>query len=316
MGRFLARRLVQSALVLWASFTLAFVVLYLLPSDPVAIMAAGGGEASAVTDEQVAELRAAHGLDQPVWRQYLERLSAAVRGDFGQSVSSGEPVGRVIAEALPATLQLAGCALVLATVGGGTLALAATWSRRSWLRQALLSLPALGVSAPTFWVGLLLVQLVSFRWGLLPAFGNEGWDAIVLPAITLALPVGSVLAQVFAKSLRTALAEPYAETAWAKGASPARVHLGHAVRNAALPPLTVLGVLLGNLLAGSVVVESVFSRTGLGRATATAVNAQDIPLVLGIVSFGALVYVLANLLVDLVAPLLDPRLAAERAVPA
>ncbi|RKN04774.1 ABC transporter permease [Streptomyces radicis] len=307
MARYVAWRLAQSALVLWAAFTVAFAALYLLPSDPVSIMAAGGGEANAVSDEQIADLQRVHGLDRPLWEQYLDRLGNALTGDFGLSVQTGDPVTEVIAEALPGTLQLAGAALVLAVAGGAGLALLATWTRARWLRQVLLSLPALGVSAPTFWVGLLLVQLVSFRWGLLPAFGQEDWRALVLPAVTLALPTGAVLAQIFARSLRTALVEPYADTARAKGASRARVHFGHAAPNAAVPPLTVTAVLLGNVLSGSVVVETVFSRSGLGRTTAAAVDAQDIPLVLGIVAFGAAVYVVANLLVDLAHPLLDPR---------
>lgn len=316
MARYVLWRLAQAALVLWAAWSLAFGVLYLLPSDPVTIMAAGGAEATTVTDEQIAELRAAHGLDEPLWRQYLDRLGDALTGDLGTSVPTGEPVTGVIAEALPATLQLAAAALTLAVLGGGALALAATYTRRRWLRETLLSLPAIGASAPTFWVGLLLVQLVSFRWGLLPAFGNDGWDAIVLPAITLSVPVGAVLAQLFAKSLRNALGEAYTDTARAKGASRLRVHLAHAGRNAALPPLTAAGVVLGHLLAGSVVVETVFSRTGLGRTTATAVNVQDIPLVLGVVAFGALAFVLVSLAVDLIYPLLDPRVAVRKAVTA
>ncbi|WP_241562137.1 ABC transporter permease [Streptomyces hoynatensis] len=312
----MAWRLLQALLVLWAAFTLAFGVLYLLPSDPVTIMASGGGEATSVTEEQLADLRAEYGLDQSAWRQYATRLLDAAHGDFGASVQTGEPVRRVIAEALPPTVQLTATALVLAVVGGAGLALAATYTRLRRLRQLLLSLPAAGVSAPTFWVGLLLIQVVSFRWGLLPAIGQDGWRSLVLPSLTLSLPSGAVLAQVFARSLRTALAEPWAETARAKGASRLRVHFAHAARNAALPPLTVAGLLLGNLLSGSVVVETVFSRAGLGRTTAQAVGAQDIPLVLGVVAFGAAVYVLANLLVDLCYPLLDPRVRAGRAVTA
>ncbi|MEV5351006.1 ABC transporter permease [Streptomyces achromogenes] len=314
MRTYLARRLIQAVLVLWAAFTLSFAVLYLLPGDPVSVMAAGGGDTSAVAPEQLAALRKQYGLDRPVSEQYGSMVWNALHGDLGISVRSGDRVTHMIATNVPDTLRLASGALLLALVLGAGTALLGTYTRRPWLRQTLLSLPALGVSTPTFLVGLLLVQLVSFRWGLLPAAGDEGLDSLVLPVITLALPTGAVIAQVFAKSLRTALDEPYMTTALAKGASRARVHFRHAVRNAAIPPLTVVGMLVGNLLAGSVVVETVFSRTGVGRITATAVSAQDIPVVQGLVVFGALVFVLANLAVDLVCPLLDPRVTKAVAV--
>ncbi|MCQ6247055.1 ABC transporter permease [Streptomyces malaysiensis] len=313
MPRYLVQRLLQAVFVLWAAFTTSFVVLYLLPGDPVSIMASGGGDTNDVSPEQIAELKRVYGFDKPLIEQYGDRLWHALRGDFGISVQSGDPVTRLISGQLPATLQLTSAALLLATVVGAGVALAATYTRRRWLRQALLSLPALGVSAPTFWVGLILVQLVSFRWGLLPAIGNEGFRSLILPAVTLAVPTSAVIAQVFARSLRTALAEPYVETALAKGASRRRVHFGHALRNAAIPPLTVAGMLVGNLLAGSVIVETVFSRTGVGRVTATAVTAQDLPVVQGLVVFGALAFVLANLAVDLIVPLLDPRITGAAA---
>ncbi len=169
------------------------------------------------------------------------------------------------------------------------------------------------MSVPTFWIGLMLVQLLSFRVHAFPAFGNDGIRGLVLPALTLAVPTGALVAQVLAKSLTTTLAEPYMETAKAKGAGRARIHLRHALRNAALPALTIVGLLVGKLLAGSVVVETVFSRNGLGRVTVSAVTVQDIPLVQGVVVFGALVFVLANLLVDLVYPLLDPRIVLASA---
>ncbi|MFJ3213071.1 ABC transporter permease [Streptomyces flaveolus] len=311
MKTYLLRRLVQALFVLWAAYTVSFAVLYLLPGDPVTIMAAGGGDAGSVTPRQVAELRSRYGLDRPLPEQYATSLWHAAHGDFGTSVHGGQPVTRLIADALPATLQLTAGALVLALPLSAAIALLGTYTRRRWLRQLVLSLPAAGVSAPTFWVGLLLVQLVSFRWGLLPAYGNEGVRSLILPSVTLTLPAAGLIAQVFARSLRGTLAEPYVDTARAKGASRARVHFGHAVRGALAPPLAVSGVLVGGILAGSVVVETVFSRTGVGRLTATSVTAQDIPVVQGLVVLGACVYVAVNLVVDLLHPLLDPRVAAR-----
>ncbi|WP_432544028.1 ABC transporter permease [Kineococcus sp. SYSU DK002] len=309
MTGYVLRRLGQAVVVLWAAYTVTFVILYLLPSDPVAIMLAGGqgGEQSTVDPAQVAALRAEHGLDDPLPVQYVHALGRTLQLDFGNSLQNGAPVASLIGQALPQTALLAVSAFALALVLGVGTAFLSTWTRWAWVRTALLALPPLGVSLPTFWVGLLLIQFLSFRVPVFPALGNEGLASLVLPSITLAIPVSASLAQVLARGLRTALAEPYVETARAKGASRARVHLRHAFRNAAIPTLTLGGVIVGNLLAGAVVVETVFSRVGIGRLTVTAVNGQDIPLVQGLVLLAAAVFVLTNLLVDLLHPVLDPR---------
>lgn len=308
MGRYLLRRLAQAVVVLWAAYTVSFLVLDALPSDPVTAMASAGMDSGAVDEQQLAELRAEYGYDDPMVVRYLTHLGDAVTGDLGDSVGTGRPVVDTLGEALPPTLQLTTAALALAVLLGGGLALVATYSRHRWLRQLLLSLPGLGVSVPTFWVGLMLVQLLSFQLRWFPAFGNAGPQSLVLPALTLAIPTGALVAQVLAKSLLTALGEPYVQTARAKGAGRARIHLSHALRNASLPALTVVGLLAGQLLANSVVVETVFSRDGLGRVTSAAVAGQDLPLVQGVVVLGALVFVLVNLAVDLVYPLLDRRI--------
>jgi peptide/nickel transport system permease protein len=316
MLRYVLRRLGQAVAVLLAAYTLSFLILDLLPGDPVSAMAAGGLDGNPVDPAQLAAMKHEYGFDKPVLVQYLDYLGRAVRGDFGNSVATGRPVTATIGDALPQTLELTASALLLAVVAGTGLAVFATYSRRRWLRQVLLSLPPLGVSVPTFWIGLMLVQLLSFRVHLFPAFGNDGVPGLVLPAVTLAIPTGAQLAQVLAKSLSTTLGEPYIETAKAKGAGPLRIHFRHALRNAALPALTLAGLLVGNLVAGSVVVESVFARNGLGRETIQAVTTQDIPVVQAVVVLGSLVFVLVNLTVDLAYPLLDPRIALARSGPA
>ncbi|MFF3504508.1 ABC transporter permease [Streptomyces sp. NPDC003247] len=308
MRRYVIKRLAQAVGVLWAAYTVSFLVLDYLPGDPVTAMAGAGLDSGQVDPAQLAALRHEYGFDKPVLVQYAEYLGRAVRGDFGDAVSTGRPVTSTLADALPQTLQLTGAALLLAVVLGGGLAVVATYTSQRSLRQLLLSLPPLGVSVPTFWVGLLLVEAFSFRLQWFPAFGNDGLGGLVLPALTLAVPTGAQIAQVLAKSLLTALDQAYVETARAKGAGRWRVHLRHALRNASLPALTVVGLLVGQLIAGSVVVETVFSRDGLGRVTAAAVTAQDIPLVQGVVVFGSLIFVATNLVVDLVYPLLDPRI--------
>lgn len=311
MTRYLLRRVGQGVFVLWAAWTISFFILYLLPSDPAALIAARGGEADTVDPALLEQLRAQYGLDRPVIVQYVTALLAALRLDFGQSYASGGPAMDVVAGVLPSTIQLAAVALVLGVALGALLAVATVLPRAAWLRQLVSTLPPVGVALPTFWVGLILLQVFSFRLGLFPAMGDDGVASLVLPAVTLAVPAAAGLAQVLSRSLREALGEPYVETARAKGASRLRVQLGHALRNAALPAFTMLGLTVGGLLGGTVVTETVFSRAGLGRLAVTAVNSQDIPVVQAIVVVSALVFVTVTLVVDLVYPLIDPRIAVR-----
>ncbi|WP_107655143.1 ABC transporter permease [Nocardia suismassiliense] len=311
MARYLALRVLQAVWVLWAAFTVSFVVLYLLPADPISIAADGGGAGTPVDQAAIAELQARYGLDRPLWQQYWTALGHAVRGDLGHSIGTGQPVTGAIGDALPATLGLAGLALLFATFGGVALAFAATYTRRPWLRTVLNALPSLGVSVPTFWTGLLLLQLFSFQWRLAPAFGGHGFAGTVLPALTLALPIGAVIAQVLAAGLESTWRQPFVDVALAKGGSRWWVQRKHVLRPASVPTFTIAGVLIGNMLAGSVVVETVFARQGVGRLTQTAVLAQDIPVVQGIVLLTSAVFVTVNLAVDLLYPLLDPRIAAR-----
>jgi len=306
VARYLASRLGQALIVLWAAYTVSFLVLWALPSDPVALLA--GGDATDITPDQLDALRAQYGLDKPLWAQYLTQLGAILTGHFGSSIATGRPVADVIGEAIGPTAQLAGLAFVLALVVGGGLAITATFVRTRWVSSLLLGLPPLGVAIPSFWFGLMLIQWFSFQLPWFPAMGDKGFASLVLPAIALALPTSAMIAQLLSKSLRITLGEPYIDTAWAKGASRARVHVRHALRNAALPALTMTGLVVGGLLSGTVVTETVFSRPGIGRVTAVAVQQQDIPVVQGIVLFAAAVFVLANLAVDLVYPALDPRI--------
>ncbi|KQU39462.1 ABC transporter permease [Rhodococcus sp. BP-241] len=316
MLRYLGLRVLQAIGVLWAAFTISFVVLFLLPSDPVSIAVdSGGGSGTPVDAAAVAELQARYGLDKPVLEQYWTSLTSAIRGDFGTSISTGQPVTTAILDAVPSTLALAGLALMLAVGVGGGLAFLATYTRARWLRTALLSLPPLGVAVPTFWVGLLLLQVFSFGLPIFPAFGDRGFGSLVLPAITLAVPTGAVIAQVLATSLTTTWRQPFTTAAEAKGASRWRIQTRHVLRLASVPAFTIAGVLVGELLAGSVVVETVFSRAGVGRLTQTSVLAQDIPVVQGIVVLTSLVFVVVTLAVDIVYPLIDPRIVQRTTRP-
>ena len=308
MVRYVGSRLLQAIWVMWAAFTISFAVLYLLPADPVSMAADGGGPGSVVDKAAIAELQARYGLDKPLWEQYVTALDNAVTGDLGRSITTGQPVTEALLDVLPATLGLAALALLFATLGGVVLAFAATYTRRPWLRNTLNALPPLGVSVPTFWTGLILLQLFSFRLHWFPAFGGTGLRGTLLPALTLALPIGAVIAQVLAAGLQQTWRQPFTEVALAKGASRWWVQRRHVARLASVPAFTIAGVLVGTMLAGSVVVESVFARAGVGRLTQTAVLNQDIPVVQGVVLLSALIFVAVNLTVDLLYPLLDPRI--------
>lgn len=308
---YIGRRVGQGLIVLWAAFTISFLVLYLLPGDAAALFA-GGADQESIDPALVERLRAELGLDRPLWEQYLTALGRALVGDFGTSTQTGRPAADLLAEALPPTLALTGAAFVLSIVFGVALALAASLTRIAWLRNLLFSLPPIGVSVPVFWIGLLLLQAFSFQLRIFPAMGDDGFISLVLPAVTIAIPSGAFIAQLLSRSLRSTLAQPYVEVVRAKGASEARVQFGHALRNAVIPTLTMSGVLVGGLLSGAVVTETVFSRLGVGRLVVTAVNNRDVPVVQTVVVFAAVVFVISGLVVDLVYPLIDRRITLAR----
>jgi peptide/nickel transport system permease protein len=305
-AHYVAGRLAQAVFVVFAAYTASYLILWSLPGDIIANIT--GGEATDLAPEQIAEIRADWGLDLPLIVRYFGSLGGALTGDFGRSFTSSRPVTDLIGESLPATVQIASLGFVFAILAGAAVALAATGARSRWLSDLLLALPPLAVAVPAFWLGLLLIQAFSFALPIFPATGNVGFASLVLPGITLGIPTSAVVAQLLAQGLSRALAEPYADTARAKGASPLRVQLRHGLRNAAIPALTV---------SGSVITETVFSRTGLGRLTAQAVAAQDLPVVQGVVVFAAVVFASVNLIVDMVYPALDPRIiTAPRRRPA
>ena len=296
--------------VLWAAFTVSFVVLYLLPGDPVATMASGGLDGEPLSPAELDALRARYGLDQPVIVQYGHRLWAALHGDFGASIQNGQDVRGAILEALPPTIQISLAGLAFAIVFGGAVALVATYTRRSWLRQVLLALPSLAVSLPVFWVGLMLVQVFSFRLRLLPSVGANGL-AGAGPAGDHARPADRRAGRAGARE------EPV------PGARRAlRRHRTGQGRRAGGDPPAARAAQRGAPGADRARVRGRatcwparwwWRRCSPGRAsgrlTVTAVGVQDIPLVQGIVVFAAAVFVVVNLLVDLVYPVLDPRIA-------
>ncbi|MCU1734453.1 MULTISPECIES: ABC transporter permease [unclassified Pseudomonas] len=309
MSRYLLGRIAQAALVLWGAYTITYFILYLLPGDPLSIMlSASGMEIDALSPEQLAKARAYYGLDQGLLERYVDLLLGVLQGDLGQSLTLSRPVTAILAERLPQTLALAGLAILLSLLGGVGLAYLAAYVRWQPLKIALARLPALGFSVPVFWMGLLLIQIFAFGLGWFPATGSLGFESLVLPAVTLAIPSAAVYAQVLQRGFQDIWREPYITTAYAKGLSRGQVQARHGFRNAALPLLTLIGLQVGNTVSGAVLVETIFARNGVGRLVQEAVLRQDIPLVLAVVAVSAAAFVLVNLLVDLLYPILDPRI--------
>ncbi|MES2610331.1 MAG: ABC transporter permease [Pseudomonadota bacterium] len=305
-SRYLARRIGQALLVLWAAFTASFILLQALPGD--AILIKFLNPELGLGPQEIADIRASYGADTPVWNQYLHSLGGFLTGNFGYSVQAGVPVSQGLATNLPPTLRLATFGFATALLLAVALAFAAQLAPLRWLRSALQSLPSLFVSVPVFWLGIMLIQIVSFRLGWIPVINPGRWEGLVLPTLTLAVPISAPLAQILLRNIDEVLTQPFVSVARAKGATRNWVLWKHVARNALLPTLTIAGVLFGELLAGAVVTEAVFGLNGLGSLTQQAVGNQDTAVLQAVVVFSATAFVLINLAVDLLYPVLDPRL--------
>ncbi|ATS50609.1 ABC transporter permease [Xanthomonas citri pv. fuscans CFBP 6996] len=305
--RSLATHLLGAALVLWAAATLLFLVLRLMPGDPA--LAILGGSSANPTAETLAAVRREYGLDQPLLRQYVAHLGRLVHGDLGTSYSQHLPVVQVLREQAGATLQLTGAALLLAWL----LALASVLPsvRRGWRDRLFSTLETVAAALPQFWLGLVLLAVFAFGLRVLPPAGSDGLRSLILPALTLALPLAGFLAQVTRESMALALEQPFVLSARTRGLGEGAVRLRHALRHALLPGLSLSGWAIGATISGAVVTEVIFSRKGVGRQLFYAVQAQDLPLAMGIVLFIAAVYVIANLSIDALQRLVDPRLSGE-----
>ncbi len=305
MLTFLLRRLLAAVPVVFGVTLLAFSMSHLTPGDPVRIML---GERA--TAEDVTRLRAQLGLDRPLPVQYLTFLSNAARGDLGTSIRSGQPVSREITDRVDETAALTGAAMAIAILLGVSLGTLAAVSRSPALEAVIMGFALLGISMPTFWSGLLFILLFAIVLGWLPVTGT-GLVGLILPAVTLALPAAAVLARMTRSSLLEVLEQDFVRTARSKGIHGSVVVVKHALRNAFIPVLTIAGLQFGSLMAGSVIVESVFARPGLGRFAVNAILARDFPQIQGIVLFAGLIYLVVNMIVDLLYGVLDPRIQAR-----
>ncbi len=309
---YLARRFAQLGVVLLLVSVAVFSIMHALPGDPVQLMLSGA-ESGSVTPERQQQLREEMGLNDPLPMQYGRFLSGAATGDLGTSVRLRQPVLDLILDRLGSTLALSLGGILFAVLIGVTTGVLAALKQGSWIDGFSRVLAYAGVSLPLFWLGLLLILAFAFWLPWFPPAGSEGIRSLILPSLSLGLVSAGVIARLTRASLLEVLVQDYIRTAWAKGLPKRIVYLRHALRNALIPVLTILGLQFGAMLAGAVVTETVFSRPGLGRLVVSAILWKDYPLVQGIVLFMAAMYVVVNLLVDLLAAWLDPRIREEAA---
>jgi peptide/nickel transport system permease protein len=303
--RYVLARIGQAVVVLLLAFTVIFWGVSILPTDPVTIFVAKGE--GYFNPDVVTQVKEFYGYDRPAWEQYFTQLNHLLHGQFGFSLSSGQAVTDRIGSVIGETLKLASTATVLALVFAGAIVFLATTGKVEWLRALIRSIPSLFSAVPTFWLGLVVLQIFSVQLGLFSLFPDGSLASLLIPALVLAVPISAPIAQVLLKNAEATLALPHINTARAKGGTPGWVIRKHVLKNAAGPALTVTATTIGALLGGSVVTETVFSRSGLGTVLLQAVSNQDISLIQGLVMLTTVIIVGANLIVDLIYPVLDPR---------
>ncbi len=306
MFSFLLRRLVLSIPTLFGVLVVVFLLLYVAPGDPVAEMVGERADA-----ETIARLRAELRLDDPLHVQFWHYLSGIVQGDLGNSYITNRPILQDLLERFPKTLQLAGAAMLLASVLGISIGILTAYRPGGWLDRTALGASYLGISFPVYWVGLILILLfaVQLRW--LPPSGSGGIEYLILPAFALGTRSIAFLARVTRSSMLDVLSSDFVRTARAKGASERAVVLRHALRNALIPVITVLGLDFGYYLTGSILTETIFSWPGLGRYVVNAITRRDLPAIQGAVLFLSTLFVFVNLLTDLAYAKADPRVAYD-----
>jgi ABC-type dipeptide/oligopeptide/nickel transport system permease component len=303
--RFTLRKLLSLLAVIPVITLLVFLMRVLVPGDPVEIMFMG----QSTDRETIERVRRELGWDRPVPVQYAEYVGRLVQGDLGRSIQNGRPVAEDLGARYPLTLVLALASLLLAVTLGLALGVVAALQRERLLDAVATALAVVGISMPPFWLGLLLIGLVSVRWGLLPVMGAESWRHLVLPAFTLGVISAAAIARLVRSSLLETLGQDFIRTAWAKGLPGHLVVVKHALRAALNPVLSVIGLQFGFMLSGAFIVEVVFAWHGVGELAVIAIQSRDFPLVQGVVVTVAVTYVVLNAAVDVLCGWLDPRVA-------
>ena len=311
----LLARLAQAGAVLLGTAAVSFFAMRAVPGD--AALAIAGGPDANPTPEVLAQIRADYGLDSPLPVQFAGFIGRILQGDLGYSYRLNAEVWPTLLEQAGPTLQLASAAAFVA-FGLALLLALATAGRRPWLARISSGIELAFASTPTFWLGLLLLSVFSYGLGWFPSIARQGFSALVLPALTLGLPLAGVLTQVLREALDETLKQPFILSARARGKGHLSILLQHALRHALIPFLTLAGYLMGSLLAGTVITETLFNRQGIGRLLLQSVLSQDMPVVIAITLLAAAIFVTINMLVDLSHLLIDPRLrkpAAFRRLP-
>jgi peptide/nickel transport system permease protein len=291
---------------LLGALTLVFLFVHLLPGDPVEIML---GETASAVDKEA--LRLQLGLDRPLWRQYADFIGGFFHGDLGRSLHEDSAVIDLIAARLPATLELTLGAMIVAAVIALPLGILSAVRKNSWVDRCALLVSLLGAAIPSFWLGPLLILFFSIDLGLLPVSGRGGLSHLILPALTLGTGLAAILTRMIRSALLETIDEDYIRAARAKGLSEYAVWGRHALGNALLPVVTVIGLQFGALLAGSIITETIFAWPGLGRLTIQAIQTRDYPLVQGCILCISLGYILVNLATDALYTFIDPRIRYE-----
>jgi ABC-type dipeptide/oligopeptide/nickel transport system permease component len=306
MGPFILRRLLTVVAIVPVITLLVFLMRVLVPGDPVEIMFMGQSADRATIERVRKEL----GWDRPIAVQYAEYVGQLLRGDLGRSIQNNRPVAEDLRQRYPLTLLLALASLVLATTLGLGLGVLAALYRERFVDAAATALAVVGISMPSFWLGLLLISLVSVRWGWLPVMGAESWRHLILPATTLGVVSAAAIARLVRSSLLETLGQDFIRTARAKGLPGHVVVAKHALRAALGPVLSVIGLQFGFMLSGAFIVEVVFAWHGVGELAVIAIQTRDFPLIQGVVVTVAVTYVVINATVDVLAGWLDPRAAS------
>ena len=303
MGNFLLRRLLLLIPVLWGVATLVFLLLHFIPGDPIDLML---GDSALGTDREI--LRDQLGLNDPLIIQYIRYFGDLLQGDWGTSLFSKKPVFEEIMERVPATMELMFGAMVVTIGVAMPLGLIAAVNKGSWIDQGSMIFSLLGVSIPNFWLGPMLILVFSIYLDLLPVNERGGLEHLILPSLTLGTSLASILARITRSSVVETLQAEYIRTARSKGISELRILFRHALRNALIPIVTVIGLQVGVLLSGAIITEAIFDWPGLGNLLISAINSRNYPLVQGCVLFIAGSYVMVNLVIDLLYAYLDPRI--------
>lgn len=306
MHRYIFRRILLLLPVIIGVTFIVYTIMFFTPGNPAMIIL---GETA--PPEKVRELEIKMGLDDHFIIQYLRFLKNALKGDFGRSYSTRKPVFDEVFSRFPATLKLTVAGLIIAVAIGVPVGIISATKQYSAVDSISMVLALLGVSMPNFWLGLMLILLFSVRWGILPSGGNIGFSSLILPAITLGTGVAAIITRMTRSSMLEVIRQDYIRTARAKGVMEKKVINKHALKNALIPVVTVIGLQFGYLLGGAVLTETVFSWPGVGRLMVEAIKQKDTPMVLASVIFMSVVFSIVNLLVDILYAFLDPRIKSQ-----